>query len=115
MDAFNGRPGKKTPEQLIAEFEAFHRANPQVFATFTRFANEAVNSGRPRFGAQMIIERVRWYTLVETSDPDFKINNNHAAFYTVLWQARNPGYAHLFNNRDCAATNVWVIPPEFLQ
>ena len=62
-------------------FEAwkqFHAENPAVFALFRRFAEQALNSqGRKHFGARMIGERIRWYTAVETTDPEYKVNDHH--------------------------------------
>jgi hypothetical protein len=82
-----------------ARFWEFHNENPHVYALFDRFANEAVRAHRPRFSAYMIFERMRWYSLIETSDEKYKLNNNHRPYYARLWLKRNPQHAHLFETR----------------
>lgn len=66
---------------LKETFDEFDRDNPHVYDLFVKYALEAKARGRTRFSISMITERIRWYTAIETSDPDFKINNNHRAFY----------------------------------
>jgi hypothetical protein len=66
------------------EFREFHRDNPQVFDLFLKFSNQALSAGRTRFSAYCVAERIRWFTWIETSDPEFKLNNNHIPFYSRL-------------------------------
>jgi hypothetical protein len=72
------------PRAAVLRFWTFHGDNPEVYALLKRFLVEAVAAGRLSMGIKMLIERVRWYTGVETVGDDFKINNSFAPFYARL-------------------------------
>lgn len=94
----------KSIQQLIKEFEHFHTHNPHVYELFERFGDEAARAGRHRFGAKMIVERMRWYSKFEVSaDQEYKICNNHTAFFARLWIMRRPQHRDLFVLKTSAA------------
>ncbi len=66
------------------KFRLFHFENPDVFDLFEKFARQAKASGRGRFGAFMIGNRIRWYTQVEVVGDDYKINNNYLPYWARL-------------------------------
>jgi len=81
-------------------FRDFHRANPQVFKLFREFAISAYERGhRSRFGARMLGERIRWYTSVETSDQQYKINDHYWPYYARLLALSDLRFAEFFENR----------------
>lgn len=82
-------------------WEAFHAAHPRVYDLFARFAREAAESGRERFGAKMIWERMRWYTTIEAGGKgeDWRLNNNYITYYAREFMRRNPQYGDLFELR----------------
>lgn len=82
------------------QFEKFHSENPEVYILFVRFAFEAIRSGRGRYGAKSIIERIRWHTNVETNGKDFKINNNHAPYYARLFAEEYHEHKDFFVTRE---------------
>jgi hypothetical protein len=66
---------------MRADYEAFHRAHPEVWEMFERFAlQKAREHGRTHYGAKSVMERVRWETEAGGGEP-FSINNNWTAFY----------------------------------
>jgi hypothetical protein len=65
----------------IREFQIFHRSNPKVYKLFKKFALDAKDWGRKRFGARFIWERMRWYIHIETKDSKFKLNDHFPPFY----------------------------------
>ena len=81
-------------------WKRFHEENPQVYKLFLKFANEAREAGRERFGARMIWERIRWYTQVETTGWKFKLNNNHVPYYARLLMLRDRRFDGFFDTRD---------------
>jgi hypothetical protein len=89
-------------ETIQARFEEFDRMHPEVWEMFLRFARDAHQRGRKRFGAKMIMERIRWYFTIE-SHPDskepFKLNNNYTARYVRKLHAMHPELGHLFATR----------------
>jgi hypothetical protein len=80
-------------------FLKFHAKNPHVYELFKRFANEAIAAGRKRFSSKIICERIRWHTLIETSDEIWKINNNYTADYARLFMQDFPQYEGYFATR----------------
>lgn len=88
---------------LRIDFLRFHSANPHVYSLFDRFAWEAIKAGREVLSASLIFERIRWETTVLTSDTDFKLNNNHRAYYARLWMNRNPEIEVIFRTRTVVA------------
>ena len=85
-------------------WEVFHEENPRVYALFDKFSREAAESGRGRFGARMIWERIRWYTTIETKSRncDWKLNDHYITYYAREFMRRNPQYGKLFELRRMA-------------
>ena len=75
----------------------WHCANPEVWLYFERFSLEAISKGRNRISHWLIMNRIRWEVNIVTTGEDFKISNDHIAFYARLWNARYPQYKTLFN------------------
>jgi len=85
---------------LEKDFLEFHNANPHVWLLFRQFARKAMASGRKSYSANAIFERIRWYTDIDSNDEQgFKVNNNHRAYYTRLFQSQYPNHAHFFRTR----------------
>src|SRR3954463_15798477 len=83
--------------QLEAEFLIYHAAHPFVYILVCRFAQEAIDKGYTRYGMGAIWERVRWEVLIHTRSnieaEDFKMPNNHRAYYARLWLKDHPEHA----------------------
>ena len=99
--------------RLEAAFAKFHAENPHIYELFKRFAWEAIRAGRRKFSARMIFHRMRWYTNVETNDPNFKINNNHSPYYARMWMVDHPEYPGFFNIRELLNNFVEVDADEY--
>lgn len=84
-------------------FELFHAENPQIYRMFEHFTKQVINTGRNKFGAQVIAERLRWYSQVETVGDDYKINNDYVAFYARLFEENNPQHKGFFRKRRSVA------------
>lgn len=85
------------------KFLVYHAENPHVYRMFEKFALEAVASGRKNFGAAAIVERMRWYTSIETKGEAFKIGNDYRAFYSRIFEENHPHYAGFFRKRRSVA------------
>ncbi len=92
-------PNGDMPPGLEAKFWVFHRDNPRVYRAVCRFADEAVRAGRTRLSIYMIFNRIRWYTMIETTGDEFKLNNNLQPFYARLWLRDHPGHVEFFQLR----------------
>ncbi len=51
----------------------------------------------------MIIERIRWDSVIRAHDGDFKINNSHAPFYSRLFVMDFPEHKDFFRFRKSKA------------
>lgn len=74
----------------------------EVFGLFKRFAHEAHESGRREFGPNIIVERIRWYTNVETWTQDseeFKVSDIFTSRMARELIAKEPAFEEFFNLR----------------
>lgn len=89
---------------LSEKFSEFDKANPGVYFLFKRFANELINAGRKKISASLIIERIRWEVTISTiSDDQFKVSNNHTAFYARKFMNDFPEHGEIFRTREQVA------------
>jgi hypothetical protein len=95
---------------LVRAFQAFHRSNPKVYKLFKKFALDAKDWGRKRFGARFIWERMRWYIHIETRDSKFKLNDHFPPFYARKLMREVPAMRGFFELRPSAADALF--PPK---
>lgn len=86
--------------QTRAEFNAYHKANPDIFKMFFEFASEILRTGRKQYSAKTIMERIRWEKDLKNSKEDFKINNNYTAYYARGLMQRYPEFIGFFEIRQ---------------
>lgn len=85
------------------QFWEFIKDNPSAYPTFERFTLEVIRSGRKRFGAKAIVERVRWFSMFEERGGSWKINNNYTSFLARMFEAMNPQHKGFFSMRASEA------------
>ena len=90
-------------DPAVRKFRQFHQANPHVYARLRRLALDLKRKGRSRYGINGLLEVVRWHMSMETTDPEFKINNNHAPWYARLLMVREPELEGFFRTRTSKA------------
>lgn len=66
---------------LRERFEAFHAANPQVYKAIASIARELKARGWQKVGISFIYERLRWLGSLRTKGEEYRLPNNHRAFY----------------------------------
>ena len=92
---------------LLAQFFAFHRANPLVFREIIRRAHEIKAAGWDSYAIRIIIESIRWdfdrkvrLGVVKATRSDvFKINSNYIPMYVRLLIGRYPQFDGFFELR----------------
>lgn len=84
---------------LAQQFEKFDAENPGVWALFKRFALEAIAAGKRNLSVSLITERIRWEAVVTTSTTEYKVNNNHRAFYARKFHREFPQHDGFFRTR----------------
>jgi len=90
---------QKAANDNEAKWLKYHNENPAIYDLIKHFAMIAIKSGRTHYGMNSVIERVRWHTTVETDGVPHKINNNHAPFYTRLFEQEHPEHQGFFRTR----------------
>jgi len=90
----------KSPE--VVAFEKFDKANPRCWQLFAHFTHEAIEANAIHFGAQAILERIRWETAINTQG-EFKVNNNYAPFYARKFHEEFPEHKGFFRTRESVA------------
>lgn len=89
-----------------AQFEAFHRRHPQVFAYLTELCFELRKKGWRHYGIKTLWERTRWHFHLE-KDPQFGdpfwLNNNFHSRYARLIVQQHPELKQFFEFRELRA------------
>lgn len=85
------------------KFEQFDNENPYAWELFKQFTFEAIRNGHRQFSIALVTERIRWETVMKSSDSDFKINNNHKAFFARKFHEEYPMYNGIFRTRPSVA------------
>lgn len=81
-------------------FERYHEDNPKVYRLLVSLARGYKSAGRTRFGIRRLWELLRWEMIVERdAADDFRLNNNHLAYYSRLIMEREPDLAGFFQTR----------------
>jgi len=93
---------------LDAEFQSFHARHPHVYNYVCHYAQQAISKGYKRFAIATIWERIRWEVLM-VSDDEFKMPNNHRAYYARMWMDDHPDYPDFFRTAELRSqTNTRV-------
>jgi len=77
-------------DDLKCRWWTWHKKNPQVYQLFEKFTFEAINKGHRKLSAWLIVNRIRWETMVVTTGEDFKISNDFIALYARLFMHDHP-------------------------
>lgn len=92
------RGGKKLSfDERKKEWLVWHNENPLIWRYFEKYAFEALNQGHKKISHWLIINRIRWEVYIVTTGKDFKISNDHIAFYARHWRELHPQHKKLFN------------------
>jgi hypothetical protein len=90
------------------KFEEFHRSNPQVYDTLVALARRRIaNTGCTKMAIATLFEVARWEVSMTTTDPDYKISNDHKPFYARLMMEQEPDLKGIFNLKSSEA-DEWM-------
>ena len=79
----------------------FHKENPHVYDLVERFTFDVIKRGFDNYSMNSVFERIRWHTDIETADEtDFKLSNNHRAYYARLFMHNHPRYEGFFKTKQ---------------
>jgi len=85
--------------RMLDEFNDFDKEHPDFWDQFKFFTFAAIDSGRVRFSARVIWERMRWETEIDGGGT-FKVNNNWCAYYSRKFMQTYPEYRGFFKIRE---------------
>lgn len=88
-----------TGQTIRDAFLAFHKQNPHVYSSFESQAIEAINRGRTKLSAKLIINWIRWNEILKTSEENFKINDAFQSYYARLFIENHPQHEGVFELR----------------
>jgi len=87
-------------EPMEVKFITFHRENRQVYKLYKKFALELIEAGQTKLGSKMIIEIIRYKTIIKTKGDFYKINNNYTCHYARLFITEYPEHKDRFYFRQ---------------
>lgn len=96
--------GKRRFKTFRAFVAAMQASDGALYTLFERFTMDAVAAGRNKFGAEMVYNRMRWYTSVEAraSADTYRLNNNYKPLLARLFAIIHPEHADIFEYRESA-------------
>tara|TARA_R100000655_G_scaffold55221_2_gene93274 strand:- start:1234 stop:1584 length:351 start_codon:yes stop_codon:yes gene_type:complete len=80
-------------------FDKFNKENPHVYREFEKQALMAINKGRTKISAKLIINWIRWNEFLKTSDKNFRINDAYQSYYARYFVDQYPEYRECFEFR----------------
>ena len=88
-------------DSLKRKMWEFHKQNPHVMELVEKFTFEAIRRGRSHYSINSIFERIRWHEDIETDhDGEFKLSNNHRAYYARYFHAKYPQHDGFFRTKS---------------
>jgi hypothetical protein len=79
-------------------FELHHKANPELYEMFETYAIQA-SKYRNKYSAKIIFHIMRWNTMIEERDSEYKIDDGWISHYARLFMERNPNLSGFFETR----------------
>ena len=86
--------GKWTSENFVQH----DKENPQVYLMFERFALEAYKY-KKKYSAKSIFHRIRWETMVNEKDSQYKIDDGWISHYARKFMDQHPELEDFFETR----------------
>ena len=86
-------------DDLKDKWWAWHKENPEFYDLFKRFTFQAIGKGHRRLSAWLIVNRIRWETMIVTTGNEYKISNDFIALYARLFMHEYPDYKGLFRTK----------------
>lgn len=86
--------------ELKRKFLKFHRNNPEVYFELKNLAFDMLESGLTKYSISGLFEVLRFNKHLKTRGSDFKLSNNHRAYYSRLLMKKEPELKGFFNTRD---------------
>jgi hypothetical protein len=99
-------------DKIEQSFWQFHKENPSVYTRLRDLALTLKAKGWKHYGIGSLFEVLRYHRSLETTDPIFKLNNNHRALYARLLMRDDPRLADFFELRKRSPRGTQHYEPE---
>ena len=86
--------------KVAEKFKVFHEENPAVYRELVKISRELKARGREHYGMRALFEVIRFHRAMNTTDPDYKLNNNYTPHYARLIMDQEPDLAGFFDLRS---------------
>lgn len=86
-------------KNLLIKFKKYHLENPKVYEEFKSNAFEMRKTGKSKYSAWTIINKIRWDHDIKTTGDVFAINNDFIALYARLLIHHHPEFNVFFELR----------------
>lgn len=99
-DLFAGDPKIDEDSPIFAAYKEWDAANPHFYPLFVRFSRQLAARGYRNIGVALIFERIRWESMIRTTETDeYKLNNNFRSIYARRFMADYPELNGFFRTR----------------
>lgn len=90
-----------TGVSIVNAFNLFDEKNPIVYVKFEAQALKAIEKGRKKLSAKLIVNWIRWNIYMETEDENstFRINDAYHAHFARKFVLNHPEHKSKFNFR----------------
>ncbi len=80
------------------QFLEFHQNHPEIYAMFKHYCFSAIDSGKKKYSARAIMERLRWELNIDHSG-EYKINDHCIPYYARQFLSDYPQHKDFFELR----------------
>lgn len=85
------------------KFDQYDKDNPHVWNLFVKFTFQLIAIGKTRYSARGIFDRIRWETMIQTTDDPYRISNNWSPYYARKFHKAFPEHDGFFTIRPARA------------
>ena len=86
-------------DPIAQAFWDFHNKNPEIYDEIVKISKQLKVLGREYYGIKAIFEVIRYHRAIQTTDTEFKLNNNYTSLYARLIMQNEPDLDDFFETR----------------
>jgi hypothetical protein len=94
---------------LWEKFYTIFFEDPKLWKLMQQYCREAIQGGWEHYSARTIFHRIRWHVQVETSDPEFKINDHWTPYFSRVFMWAYPEHGPTCWCGDKPAQQPWGV------
>ncbi len=101
------QPETRKGASIEERFQAFHRANPQVYRAMRRMALDLKRRGFRRYSSDALMHALRWHAAIQLGPTDvYKFNDHFTSRFARLLMSDEPELAGFFETRRLRSRGV---------